>query len=144
MAGKKVNGRKRHVVVDSCGNLLRVWVHPADLSDREAASWWLRLVQQAVPSLQHLWADSAYSGELVAWARERLGLTIEVVRKLADQQGFVVLPKRWIVERTLAWLSRHRRLAKDYEYWPECSEAWLYLASIRRLLRRLARPKPVS
>jgi putative transposase len=132
------------VVVDTQGHLLRVWVHAADLPDREAACWWLDVVQQAVPTLRHLFADAGYTGTLVEWAREQLQLTIEIVQKLADQQGFVALAKRWIVERTLAWFSRHRRLAKDYEYWPECSEAWLYLASIRLLVRRLARSDGVS
>jgi putative transposase len=139
-----VRGRKRHIVVDTQGHLLRVWVHAADLTDRTAAAWWLEVVQQAVPTLQHLFADGGYSGALVDWARDHLQLTVEIVKKLADQQGFVVLPKRWIVERTLAWFSRQRRLAKDYEYWPECSEAWLYLASIRLLVRRLARCDAVS
>ena len=89
--------------MDTEGNLLRVWVHPADLPDREAAWWWL-----------------------------------EVVRKAAGQQGFVVLPRRWVVERTFAWLGRNRRLAKDFEQVTECSETWVYLASIRLLLTRLA------
>jgi putative transposase len=131
-------------VVDTQGHLLRVWVHAADLSDRRAASWWLDVLQQAVPTLRHLFADGGYSGTLVEWAQEHYRLTVEIVKKLADQQGFVALPKRWIVERTLAWFSRHRRLAKDYEYWPEASEAWLYLASIRLLVRRLARSEAVS
>ena len=136
---KQVQGRKRHVVVDTCGHLLRVWVHAADLQDRDAAHRWLALVQEAVPSLRHLWADGSYAGALVDWAAERLELTIDIVKKLADQQGFVVLPRRWVVERTLAWFTRCRRLTRDFEYWPECSEAWLYLASIRLLVRRLAR-----
>lgn len=130
--------------MDTQGHLLRVWVHPADIADRDAASWWLDVVQQAVPTLRHLFADGSYTGPWIEWAQTRLQITVEVVKKLAEQQGFVVLPKRWIVERTLAWCSRHRRLAKDYEYWPECSAAWLYLASIRLLVRRLARPVVVS
>ena len=132
-----MRGRKRHIVVDTQGHLLRVWVHAADLTDRTAAAWWLEVVQQAVPTLQHLFADGGYSGALVDWARDHLQLTVEIVKKLADQQGFVVLPKRWIVERTFAWLGRYRRLSKDYEATTASSEAWITIAMIHLMLRRL-------
>lgn len=125
-------------MVDTLGNLLRVWVHEANLSDQAAAAWWLVIVCTAFPRLQLLWADGGYRG----WLEEALprvcGVTLRIVSKLAGQVGFVVQPRRWVVERSFAWLGRHRRLAKDYEQLPECSETWIYLASIRRLLRHVA------
>lgn len=124
-------------MVDTEGNLLRVWVHPADLSDREAAWWWLEVVAQAVPTLRTVFADQGYTGTLVQWAKDQCQLAVQIVKKLPNQVGFVLLPRRWVVERTFAWLGRNRRLAKDYEHLTECSEAWVYLASIRRLLTRL-------
>ena len=137
MGGKRIKGRKDHSVVDTLGNLLRVWVHPADLADGVAARWWLDVVCEAIPSLRALVADGAYVGPLVDWAKAEFNLAIQVVTKLAGQTGFVVIPKRWVVERTLAWLGRNRRLAKDYEFLPECRETWVYLASIRLLLNNL-------
>jgi putative transposase len=128
------------VVVDTLGYLLRVWVHAADLADYTAAVWWLALVCAACPTLRLLFADGAYAGPLVDNCQRLLGLTVQIVRKLAGQRGFVPLPKRWIVERTLAWLGRNRRLSRDYEHLTECSETWVYLASIRLLVQRLAPP----
>ena len=142
--GKKVLGRKRHFAVDTQGNLVRVWVHAADLADQAAAAWWIDQLVAACPTLHHVFADAAYRGDWIAWVHEHLGLTVEIVTKLVDQQGFVVLPRRWVVERTIAWSSRCRRLTRDFEYWPESSQAWLYLASIRRLVRRLAANPTVS
>jgi putative transposase len=124
-------------VVDTLGNLLRVWVHEADLSDQAAAAWWLPSVCAALPRLSFLWADGAYRGWLEDALPQTCGVTLQIVSKLAGQTGFVVQPRRWVVERTFAWLGRHRRLAKDYEELPECAETWLYLASIRRLLRHV-------
>ena len=128
-------------MVDTEGHLLRVWVHAADLSDREAAWWWLEVVCAAVPTLRCLFADQGYTGEVIRWAKAQWDLAIAVVKQLAGQIGFVVLPRRWVVERTFAWLGRNRRLAKDFEHLTECSETWVYLASIRLLLTRLA-PSP--
>ena len=88
--------------------------------------------------LKLIWADGGYRGELIDWVKHTLGWTLEIVAKLGDQVGFQVLPKRWIVERTLAWLNRQRRLGKDYERLPETSEAFVYVAMIRLMLRRLA------
>ena len=112
-------------------------MHPADLADGTAARWWLDVVCEAVPTLRLLLADGAYAGPLLDWAKAEFNLTIEVVTKLAGQVGFVVLPKRWVVERTFAWLGRNRRLAKDYEFLPDCRENWVSLASIRLLLNKL-------
>lgn len=136
--GKRITGRKRHIVVDTLGLLLRVWVHEADLSDQQAAAWWLKLLCAAFPTLRLIWADGAYRGWLEEALRRVCGVTLQIVSKLAGQRGFVLLPRRWVVERTFAWLGRNRRLSKDYEELPECAETWIYLASIRLLLTRLA------
>ena len=125
-------------MVDTVGNLLRVWVHEADLSDQAAAAWWLTIVCAALPRFHLLWADGAYRGWLEEALPRACGVTLQIVSKLAGQLGFVVQPRRWVVERTFAWLGRNRRLAKDYEELPECSETWIYLASIRLLLRQVA------
>jgi transposase len=113
-------------------------VTAADVPDREAADALLADLKREQPTLLHVWADGSYAGDLVAWATEALGVTLEIVKRLGD--GFVVLPKRWIVERTIAWLCRNRRLAKDFEEHEETTEAWMYLAMIRLMLRRLCPP----
>jgi putative transposase len=136
---KKVKGRKRHLLVDTDGRLLCVIVTPADLSDREGAECVLNAIAATLPRLAKLWADQNYAGELIEWVKDEFGLELEIVKKLTDQQGFIVLPRRWVVERSFAWFGRYRRLSKDYEYYTECSEAMLYLASIHLLSRRLAR-----
>jgi putative transposase len=138
MGGKKVTGRKRHLLVDTLGNLLTVIVHPANISDSSGADWVLEEGITKSHRLTHLWADSNYRGDLVDYWEQEHGITIEIVTKQPDQTGFAPLPKRWIVERTIAWISRYRRLAKDYERWEENSEAMVYLASIHLLLGRLA------
>ncbi len=139
MGGKKVNGRKRHIVVDTEGNLLRVWVSTAKLSDREAVWWWLDVVCAAVPTLQCIFADQGYTGPIVQWAKEQWGIILDIVKKPKDQTGFVVLPKRWVVERTFAWLGRNRRLAKDFETTVTSALTMVHLASLQLLVRRLAR-----
>lgn len=107
----------------------------ADVQDREAADALRVDLKREQPTLLLVWADQGYAGELVAWAKEALGATLEIVQRAAGE--FVVQAKRWIVERTIAWIGRNRRLAKDYEEREETSEAWLYLAMIRLMLRRL-------
>lgn len=136
-AGKKINGRKRHLVVDTLGLLLTVWVSAASVQDRVAAPILLGALQRRVAPLRHLWADSGYSGDLVTWAKQALGWTVDIVRRTTGQRGFAVQPRRWVVERSLAWMTRCRRLTRDYEGQPETTEAWFYLASIRLMLRRL-------
>ena len=138
-AGKKVKGRKRHLLVDTGGRLIRVVVTPADMSDREGAECVFLNIEAVASRLAKLWADQNYSGELVEWLKSELQLELEIVRKLADQHTFVVHPRRWVVERTFAWLGRYRRLSKDYEHYTECSESMLYLASIHLLSQRLAK-----
>ena len=140
MGGKKAWGRRRHLLVDTLGNLLGVRVLPADIQDRAAARTLLPELAGLLPRLQRLWADQNYTGSLGAWVQEQFGWTLEIVRKLPDQAGFVVLPTRWIVERTIAWFGRNRRLSKDYEFWPQTTESLIYLASIHLMLKRLTAP----
>jgi putative transposase len=135
-AGKKVKGRKRHILVDTLGNLLAVLVHPANIQDRDGARQLLaNLPLMLRLRLEKIWADGGYQGQLVSWCQETLGLVLEIVAKPPDQVGFAVLPKRWIVERTLAWLGNYRRLSKDYEELCPSSQGMIYLASIHRMLR---------
>ena len=119
------------------GNLLTVTAHPADFQDAEGAELVLDGLRATFRRLRTLWADRAYEAAR-DWIETELGLALEIVAKAADQRGFVVLPKRWIVERTLAWLSRSRRLSKDYEHSEAYSESMVYVASIHLLLRKLA------
>lgn len=135
--GKRITGCKRHILVDTQGNLLAVIVHPANIADRDGADWVLESAAQKSSRLQHVWADSGYTGELVEWWQTERGITIEIVSKQPGQRGFVVAPRRWVVERSLATFGRARRLSKDYEHEDLYSEAMVYLASIGSLLRRL-------
>ena len=130
--------------MDTEGNLLRVWVSTAKLSDREAVWWWLDVVCAAVPTLQRIFADQGYTGAIVNWAKEQWDIVLDIVKKAEGQTGFVVLPRRWVVERTFAWFGLNRRLAKDYEQVTECSETWIYLASIQLLLTRLTLGRKIS
>lgn len=136
-AGKKTNGRKRHIVVDTLGLLLVVFVTAGSVQDRAAAPILLGILAKRFPQLKHIWADGGYSGELVPWAQRALSWVVEIVKGVAGQPGFAVLPRRWVVERTFAWFSRARRLSRDYEGLPETTEAWFYLANIRLMVRRL-------
>ncbi len=106
---KKVNGRKRHILVDTNGLLLRVLVHPADITESEGAEWLLGQHQHRFPRLQTVRADQGYKGWLLEWAKRYTNLAIEIIEKPAGQRGFAVIPKRWVVERTLAWLGRNRQ-----------------------------------
>ncbi len=117
-----------------------VVVHPASVQDRDGGKYVIAHLAApgAFPRLAHLWVDGAYAGEFVTWVGAYAGWTVEVVSRPAGARGFVLLPKRWIVERTLAWLGRCRRLSKDYEALPETEEAFIYLAMIHLMLRRLA------
>ena len=138
MGEKNVKGRKRHFLVDTEGHLLAVLVEAANRGDRDGARWLLSWVSQRWPELRKLWADHGYSGEeLATELREHYGIELEVVEKPADQKGFAVQPRRWVVERSIAWINRSRRLGKDYEQRPEATETWCYLSSIQLLLKRL-------
>ena len=134
-----MRGRKRHIVVDTLGFLLAVLAHPADIQDRPGAVSRLPRLQGVVSRLAILYADSGYAGPMVETACQALGNCLLVtIAKDAAAQGFHVLPKRWVVERTLAWLCRNRRLSKDYEHLPAVSEAFVKLAMIRLMTARLA------
>ena len=135
---KNVKGRQRHFLVDTEGHLLAVLVEAANRGDREGARWLLSWVSKRWPELRKLWADQGYSGdELAATLRAQYGIDLEVVTRTPDQKGFAVQPRRWVVERSIAWVNRSRRLGKDYEQRPEATETWCYLSSIQLLLKRL-------
>jgi putative transposase len=127
---------------------VRVFVTAADISDPDGAEELLERAAEVAPELALVFGDSHYGGPLAEWAERELDIRIEVVKRPEGQCGFAVIPKRWAVERSFAWLGRCRRLSKDYEHAEEYAESWLYLASIRRLLRRIApdpdTPKPYA
>ena len=138
-AAKKIKGRKRHIVTDTGGLLVGAEVHPADVQDRDGAKLVIEAVHQLFPWLRHLFADSVYNGPNLRDALAKFGnWTIEIVKRTADAAGFQLLPRRWVVERTLAWLNRNRRLAKDFEASIASAKAWVYIASVQLLIRRLA------
>jgi putative transposase len=125
-------------LVDTLGLLLVVSVFAADIPDAEGAAVLLAAVAACFPRIRQVWADGAFLGWFVDWCQQVLHWGVTISSRPTDQRGFVVLPRRWVAERSLAWLSRPRRLAKDYEELPECAEAHVYLASISLLLNRLA------
>jgi putative transposase len=137
-AGKKVVGRKRHVVVDTDGRLLMVNLTPADISDSAGAQMILDAIRKRWPWLKHLFADGAYDRTQLMDKAAFLDFVIEVVRRINDEPGFRVLPRRWVVERTLAWLTRWRRLVRDYEARLDVSEAMIHVAMGSLLLRRIS------
>ena len=139
-AGKRIKGRKRHIVVDMLGLMVGIVVHGADMQDRDGASLALTAIRHRWPWLRHVFADGGYSGPKLREAlKGRGGWTIEIVKRSDAAKGFEVLPRRWVVERTFAWLGRCRRLAKDWEASIASSEAWATVAHIRLLTKRLAR-----
>ena len=140
-AGKKVNGRKRHVVVDTIGLLVVVLVTAASVQDRDGGRLVLDKARMAMPSIVLVWADGGYAGRCVEFARRMLRITLHIVRKPEGQRTFEVLPRRWVVERTLSWLVRCRRLDRDYERLPSHAEAMVKWAMIGLMTRRLA-PSP--
>ena len=138
-AGKKIKGRKRHILTDTIGLPVGMMVHTADIQDRDGAPALLASVCNLVPWLRHVFADGGYAGDKLKAALEKLGdWTIEIIKRSDTAKGFVLLPRRWVVERTLAWLNRNRRLAKDVEATIESATTWLYIASVKLLSRRLA------
>jgi putative transposase len=139
-AAKKVNGRKRHIVVDTQGLLLGIAVHAASIQDADGAPDLLRRTKQPYCWLKVIFADSIYNRVSTLLACFLLGLALMVVHRIPGTKGFVVLPRRWVVERTFGWLGRQRRLSKDYEKHPKVSEAMVTLAMIRLMLHRLAHP----
>jgi len=143
-AGKKVNGRKRHILVDTLGLLLMVVVHAAHIQDRDGAKLVLERVRGRFPRLHLIWADGGYAGQLVEWVKIVCHWVLEIVKRPGDVKGFQVLPRRWVAERTFGWLGRYRRLSKDYEGVPETSEAMVYIAMIHLMVRRLGRQPQVA
>ena len=139
-AGKKIKGRKRHILTDTEGILVHAIVHTADIQDRDGAPLLLAEIIHRFPWLRHLFADGGYAGDKLRDALRRIGKwTVEIIKRSDAAKGFEVLPRRWVVERTLAWLSRNRRLAKDFEQTIASATAWLFVASVQLFTRRIAR-----
>ena len=151
--GKKVEGRKRHLLVDTQGLVVKAKVHSASVFDRDGIRPLMELVGERFPRLSHLWLDAGYNGKGKGkdWVEKALGFTTEVVRpprrwvwvpegqEPPPRPAFTVLPRRWVVERTFSWLGQNRRMSKDYEWLPETGEAFIYVAMTRLMARRLAR-----
>jgi putative transposase len=147
--GKKIKGRKRHLLVDTLGLVLKAFVHEADVRDPDAAPALMAWASLHLPTVRHLWVDMIYRGWFVEWVKDQLQRTVEVVKRPSRWRwyppgvepvplpAFTVLPRRWVVERTFGWLGLNRRLSKDYEGVPETGEAWIYLGMSRLMLRRL-------
>ena len=147
-AGKKIKGRKRHILVDTMGLLLLVVVHSAGIQDRDGAKLLLEKAKGMFPRLKLIWADGGYAGKLVEWVKTVCSWVLQIVKRTDDVKGFKLLPQRWVVERNFGWIGRNRRLSKDYEGRTETSEAMIYWAMTRLMVRRLAQarvtrmPKP--
>ncbi len=150
--GKKISGRKRHLLVDSSGLVSGVVVHEGNIADRDGARLLLEKAAEKLPRMEKVWADRGYNGKIGEWIKERLGWTLEIVKPPRRwvrvppgkepppyPRGFIVLPRRWVVERTFAWILRNRRMSKDYEFLAETTEALVYVAMIRLMVRRLAK-----
>jgi putative transposase len=136
-AGKKTKGRKRHILVDTLGLLLIAVVLTADIQDRDGAKILFSRIKERMPRLFLIWADGGYRGKLIEWVAKKCFWLLEIVKRNDDVKGFVILPRRWVVERTFSWLNRNRRLSKDYERKAESSEAWIYFSMSILMLKRL-------
>jgi transposase len=137
-AGKKIKGRKRHIITDTGGRLVGAIVHGAEVQDRDGAVPLLASIRSSFPWLRHVFADAGYAGAKLETALAKLGRwTVEIVKRPQGAEGFTLLPRRWVVERTIAWLNRNRRLAKDFEASIESALAWLMIASVKLLTRRI-------
>jgi putative transposase len=144
-AGKKINGRKRYILVDSLGLILEVEVHSANIQDRDGAKFLFKKVAEGeYPKLILIWADGGYRGVLIELAKKTLGISLEIIKRNDDVKGFKLLPKRWVVERTLGWLGRNRRLSKDYERYHKIEESWIYLGMVFLMLNRLKRTQKAA
>jgi putative transposase len=139
-AGKKIKGRKRHILTDTQGNLVHAVIHAADIQDRDGGPLVLKGIVQRFPWLRHIFADGGYAGDKFRDALSEIGTwTIEIVKRSDTARGFVLLPRRWVVERTFAWLNQNRRLARDFEQTIASATAWLFLASVQCFTRRIAK-----
>lgn len=137
MVEKKVNGRKRQFWVDTNGFLLRVLVHAANISDTEGAAWLLEAHHRSFPRLKEIRVDEGYKAGVSEWLENNTTIRLNVIEKPVGQKGFAVIPKRWVVERSIAWAGRNRLASKEYNRNLESSEAFIYLGSIAMLLNRL-------
>lgn len=143
--GKLIKGRKRHIIVDTIGYVLIALVHAANIYDGHAARKVLTALFSKMDTVKKIWADGTYKGEkFIQWVKEQFDCVLEVVKKQNTGKGFEVLPRRWVVERTFAWLGRSRRLSKEYERKPTSSAGQVYLASSRLMLRRLAKEQAIG
>jgi putative transposase len=143
--GKLIKGRKRHIIVDTMGYVLIVLVHAANIYDGHAARKVLTALFSKMDTVKKIWADGTYKGEeFIQWVKEQFDCVLEVVKKQNTGKGFEVLPRRWVVERTFAWLGRSRRLSKEYKRKPTSSAGQVYLASSRLMLRRLAKEQAIG
>jgi putative transposase len=138
-AGKKIKGRKRHLLVDTMGLVMLAVVHGANIQDRDGAKLVFDKAKKLFPRLSLIWADGGYAGKLVGWVQSVCGWVLEIVKRSDDVKGFKLLPRRWVVERTFGWLGRNRRLSKDYEGRTDTSEAMIYWGMTRLMVRRLTR-----
>ena len=136
--GKLVKGHKRHSLTDTVGNMLNVVVTAANVSDIAGGKLLINKIVEDFPTIEKIWADGTYRGGFIDWVHEKMGTVLEIVKRDEGQKGFKVLPKRWVVERTFAWLGNYRRLSKDYERLTRNSEGMIYLATIKTMLQRLA------
>jgi len=149
--GKKISGRKRHLLVDTVGLLLKAKVHSANILDNQGGKLLLEKLNENFPRIRHCWADMGYRGDFPAWCKEQLGWTIEIVKRPSrwgrypegveppPMPRFTILKRRWVVERTIAWIGRNRRMSKDYEFLIETSESFVYAAMSRLMLKRLTK-----
>jgi transposase len=135
-AGKKITGRKRHILTDTDGRLLAVRVHGADVQDRDGGKLPLKASRQRFPFVAKVFADCGYAGRLVHWAASKTHIILEIIRRGAHAKGFEVLPRRWVVERTFAWIFKNRRLVRDYEQLTAVAETLITIAASATLLRR--------
>ena len=139
-AGKKIKGRKRHIIVDTLGLMVGLMVHSADIQDRDGAPDLLKSIRHRWPWLLHVFADGEYAGDTLKQRLKKIGRwTVEIIKRSDKANGFEILPRRWVVERTFAWLGRCRSLAKDVEKSIASAEAWIMIAHIRLITRQLAR-----
>ncbi len=138
MQGKKINGIKRHIAVDTLGLLLVIVIHSAAIQDRDGAKLVFAKAAGRFERLQLIWADGGYAGKLIDYVKLLYSWILQIIKRTDDEKGFKILPRRWVVERTFGWLMNYRRLNRNHEFWPETSEAVVKIAMIHIMLRRLA------